>query len=178
MDWILAKVDAFGNVSELTAVEVQTIDTTGNYSNQSDAFFNGATFKDAQGRIPGYSDAGFNWENVNKRILPQVIYKGHALRREPKCTKGLFFCCPRAVFERIRDRLGNSLHSYHPSSGTITFVSYTVAPEVTSQLPRPITLAETFTTTVDQVCLAFSSPQNLPPARVYEQAINASLRKQ
>ncbi len=177
MDWILAKVSTDGTVNELTAIEVQTIDTTGNYSAQSEAFFQGLPFVDAQGRNPGYSNSGFNWENVNKRILPQVIYKGHALRREPKCTKGLFFCCPRAVFERIRDRLGNSLHEYHPSSGTITFVSYSLDEDAIPNRPYPLSLVETFTTTVDQVCLAFSSPQNLPPASVYEQAINASLRK-
>ena len=102
VDWILAKFDGGGNLAELTAVEVQTIDTTGNYSDQAQAFFRGGAYRDGQGRDPGYSDAGMNWENVNKRILPQIIYKGHVLRRETKCTKGLYFVCPKQVFGRIR----------------------------------------------------------------------------
>jgi len=32
-----------------------------------------------------------------------------------------------------------------------------------------------FTTTVDQVALAFTSPSNLPPQNVYEQAIREAL---
>jgi hypothetical protein len=32
-----------------------------------------------------------------------------------------------------------------------------------------------FTTTIDQVALAFTSPSNLPPPLVYENAIRASL---
>ncbi len=43
----------------------------------------------------GYSKAGVNWENVSKRILPQLIYKGYVLRRERLCSKGLFFVCPK-----------------------------------------------------------------------------------
>ena len=88
VDWILAKLDANGELTELTAVEVQTIDTTGNYSDQARSFFAEQAFTDGRGRTPGYSNAGMNWENVNKRILPQIIYKGHVLRREAKCAKG------------------------------------------------------------------------------------------
>ena len=39
VDWILAKLDGGGDLAELTAVEVQTVDTTGNYSDQARAFF-------------------------------------------------------------------------------------------------------------------------------------------
>lgn len=42
MDWILARVDAQGNLVEFFAVEVQTIDTTGNYSDQAASYFAGA----------------------------------------------------------------------------------------------------------------------------------------
>ncbi len=83
VDWILAKIEGGGDLAEMTAVEVQTVDTTGNYRDQAQAFFQGETYRDGKGREPGYSDAGVNWENVNKRILPQIIYKGHVLRRAP-----------------------------------------------------------------------------------------------
>ena len=63
--WILAKVDANGDLDQLTAVEVQTIDTTGSYGDQAQAYFQGQPFTDKRGRTPGWSKAGMNWENVN-----------------------------------------------------------------------------------------------------------------
>ncbi|OJX74824.1 MAG: hypothetical protein BGO92_14920 [Magnetospirillum sp. 64-120] len=175
VDWILAKLDQQGNVVELTAVEVQTIDTTGNYSDQAQTFFAGQPYIDAQGRNPGYSEAGMNWENVNKRILPQLIYKGHVLRRESRCRMGLYFVCPVQVYNRIRERLGGTLHEYRPGNGTITFRSYELGPEQLQGQHRPLVFAGQFTTTVDQVALAFTSPMNLPAQDVYEAAINLAL---
>ena len=177
VDWILAKLDGNGEVQDLTAVEVQTIDTTGNYSEQSNAFFAGEFFTDKQGREPGFSNAGMNWENVNKRILPQVIYKGHVLRREAKCKKGLYFVCPKQVYERILDRLGNHLHKYSAGNGTITFRSYELGDQVDQGSQRELVFTDEFTTTVDQVALAFTSPMNLPGQDVYEQAITKAVKE-
>ena len=177
VDWILARTSSGGRAHELTALEVQTIDTTGSYGDQAAACFKGVVFTDPQGRAPGYSNAGFNWENVNKRILPQVIYKGHVLRREPRCTKGMFFACPEPVFNKIVERLGGSgsMHDYEPSAGTITFLGYSLGPLQSPGGIRVLVRSAQFTTTVDQVALAFTSPKNLPPSRVYEAAINAML---
>ena len=178
VDWILAKLDRDGYLVELTAVEVQTVDTTGNYTDQVQSFFRGERYRDRRGRTPGYSNAGINWENVNKRILPQLIYKGHVLRRETKCTKGLYFVCPKQVYDRIRDRLGGNLHEYHPSTGTITFRSYELGPTAPSGYHRSMVLSGQFTTTVDQVAIAFTSPMNLPDPNVYGAAIGAALNRQ
>ena len=176
VDWVLAKLGNDGELDEMTAVEVQTIDTTGNYNDQVGAFFSGEPFVDGKGRDPGFSGAGMNWENVNKRILPQVIYKGHVLRRESRCKKGLYFVCPVQVYDRIRERLAGDLLEYPKGPGAITFWSYGLGPEVASGEFRGITRAGGFTTTVDQVALAFTSPQNLPRSDVYESAIRSALR--
>lgn len=85
VDWILARLTPDHELVDFTAVEVQIIDTTGNYREEFRALSENRTFS-------AKSTANPNWENVNKRILPQIIYKGHVLRREPKCSKGLFFC--------------------------------------------------------------------------------------
>lgn len=177
LDWILAKLDANAELEEFTAVEVQTVDTTGSYRDQVSAFFQGKPFTDKQGRSPGYSSGGMNWENVNKRIIPQLIYKGQVLRRESKCSKGLYFVCPRAVYDRIRDRLGADLHAYHPSTGAISFRSYELGAPVPAGNYRKIRLSEQFTTTVDQVAVAFTSAMSLPDQNVYEAAINQALRR-
>ena len=168
VDWILARIDADGELQEFTAVEVQTIDTTGNYRDQSDAYFAGENFD-------GWSKSGMNWENVNKRILPQLIYKGHVLRREARCSKGLFFVCPEQVYQKIRDRLGNNLHEYPVGPGTLSFRSYQLGDVDPSTMQRPLVFNAQFTTTVDQVATAFTSPMNLPDQNVYASAIKLAL---
>jgi hypothetical protein len=40
---------------------------------------------------------------------------------------------------------------------------------------RDLVSGAQFTTTIDQVALAFTAPSNLPPAQVYEKAIHAEL---
>lgn len=168
VDWVLAKLDNSGNPVEFVAVEVQSIDTTGNYKEERDTYLRGESFTD-------WSTAGFNWENVNKRILPQIIYKGHVLRRERMCKAGLFFICPTPVYEKIRERLGGKLHEYMPQPGALTLSWYDVGPPVPAGQIRELVPQGKFTTTVDQVALAFTSPSNLPDANVYEAAIKTEL---
>ena len=84
VDWILARLDGEGNLVEFTAIEVQTIDTTGNYRLSRLALF------EPERRIVK-STVGLNWENVNKRIIPQIVYKGQVLQRERLNKTGLWF---------------------------------------------------------------------------------------
>jgi hypothetical protein len=168
VDWILAKLNSADEIESFVAVEVQSIDTTGNYRAEREAHLNGTHF-------PGTSTAGFNWENVNKRILPQLIYKGHVLRREQLCSKGLFFVSPKRVQSKIQERLGSNLLSYNLQSGSLSFMWYDLAEPAKAGNLRDLRRGGIFTTTVDQVALAFTSPSNLPPQNVYEQAIREAL---
>ena len=169
VDWILALIGDNGHLREFVAVEVQAIDTTGNYRAEHDAYLNGQPFEQ-------FSNAGLNWENVSKRILPQIIYKGHVLRREALCTRGLFFVCPTPVYGRIQQRLGGTLLAYTYQPGSLTFRWYDVGPEVPAGQVRALEAAGQFTTTIDQVALAFTAPANLPPAGVYREAIESELK--
>jgi len=170
VDWILALVDQSHELQDFVAIELQTMDTTGSYEAEVQAYYHNE-------KPAGLSQAGINWENVSKRILPQIIYKGNVLRREPLCKKGLFFVCPARVYERIVTRLGGKLEDYHPQAGTITFMWYELSPEVMPGVPRALIPAGRRTTTVEQVADAFSSASNLPPAGVYAQAIAAGLAR-
>lgn len=176
IDWILAKVDEDRNLEGFVAVEVQTIDTTGNYQLP---FWKLASKHDPKlaekMSEPKKSSSSFNFENVNKRILPQLITKGHVLRRENLCTKGLFFICPTAVHERIMTRVGK-LDDDPIQSDSVTFLSYSVDQD-SETVPKSLKLDHTTTTTTDQLSLAFSSPKYLPPQGVYEEAIRAALLK-
>lgn len=168
VDWILAHLGSDGSLVDFVAVEVQSIDTTGNYRHERETHLREETFA-------GKSSAGFNWENVNKRILPQLIYKGHVLRQEPLCQKGLFFVCPAPVYHKIGERLGAGLRPYPIQPGSLTMLWYDIGPVVNAGEQRKLVAAGQFTTTIDQVALAFTAPSNLPPAKVYEMAIRASL---
>ncbi len=169
VDWILARIDGNNDLVEFTALEVQTIDTTGNYRDEFRSLSEGSEFA-------GRSTANPNWENVNKRILPQIIYKGHVLRSERKCRNGLFFVCPTPVYRRIRERLGGDLQEFHPHPGALTFLHYSLGSTVDDSTGSyPLVREGAFTTTIDQVALAFSAPKNLPPAGAYEKAIQTAL---
>lgn len=168
VDWILARLNSRGAMLDFVAIEVQSIDTTGNYKAQRLTFLRGATPRNA-------SKAGINWENVSKRILPQLIYKGHVLRLEARCQRGLFFVCPQPVYEKIVERLGGGQAEYQPHKGSITFVQYDLGGEVQPGRKRRLKLVGSFTTTVDAVAAAFAAPTNLPPSGVYERAIVAAL---
>jgi hypothetical protein len=168
VDWILALIGTDGRLAEFVAVEVQAIDTTGSYRVEQEAYMRGEQFE-------AYIKSGRNWENVNKRILPQIIYKGHVLRRERLCRRGMFFVCPTPVYEHIRQRLGGNLLEYGLQPGTLTFRWYDIGSAATNGNIRELRTEGEFTTTIDQVALAFTSPSNLPPAGVYQEAIEAEL---
>lgn len=172
VDYILALINPGTGLDHFVAIEVQSIDTTGNYQS------GWAALKD--GRRAGVSNtAAFNWENVSKRILPQVIYKGNVLQHEPRCTKGMFFITPKPVYDRIMKRLigeGNPLPEYPYSSGAITFISYDPDWETaTDGTPAELALTNWFTTNTVQVAQAFIGVTNLPPAGLFESAIRAAL---
>lgn len=167
VDWILAHIGSDGKLLSFVAVEVQSIDTTGNYRGEREALLSSTPSKK--------STAALNWENVNKRILPQIIYKGHVLRQEPLCHKGLFFVCPTPVHNKIMERLGGRLNPIHMQPGSLTIQWYDIGEAVSPGYIRPLILGGQLTSTVDQVALAFTAPSNLPPPRVYENAITAEL---
>lgn len=168
VDWVLALLDNQRKLAGFVAVELQTMDTTGSYEAEVRAHLSNQPWDKG-------SKAGINWENVAKRILPQIIFKGHVLRNEPLCTKGMYFICPAPVHERIMTRLGGDLRKYHPQSGALTFRWYDLSPPAKPGERRTLAFGGQITTTVDQVALAFTSPKNLPDPGVYEAAIRAEL---
>lgn len=172
VDYILALIRPDATLDSFVAVEVQSIDTTGNYRNAVRELRRTPLQEEREG-------AAFNWENVSKRILPQLIYKGNVLEQEEKCRAGLFFITPKPVYEKIMDRLigaGAPLPSYPLKGNSITFASFD--PDwtgATAGEPAPLVLTHELTTTVSQVAYNFTGVGNLPPSGSYERAITAAL---
>lgn len=168
VDWILVRLDASKELIDFAALEVQTMDTIGSYREERAAHLAG---------VPHHGkSAGINWENVNKRILPQLIYKGHLLEREKLCNAGLFFACPEPVYLKILGRLGEALAEYPLKNNALTFCAYGLGVATVGH-PRELSSTIVATTTVQQVQIAFSSPKNLPPAGAYEHAIRTALSR-
>lgn len=170
VDWVLAKLSDDGSLEEFVAVEVQTIDTTGSYRNGFEAMLNNRSIVK--------TTAGLNWENVSKRILPQLVYKGQVLQRESLCKKGLFFISPVPVFDRIMDRLGGreGLVRYALQPASITFLGYEHGQENGWKNGRlvPLTRKISHSTTVYKVQEAFNNV-TLPDENVYREAILKAL---
>ena len=170
VDWILARLDGNGELNEFTAIEVQTIDTTGTYQNARRALIERkAVEKDT---------VGLNWENVSKRIIPQIIYKGQVLQREELCRSGLYFVCPKPVYDRVLERLGGKekLPQFPTQPAAIHFVAYDYIKDVPVEdgRIRPLGVVEEYCTTVYKVQEAFSAV-DLPEQNVYRDAIRRSL---
>lgn len=170
VDWVLAKITADGELEEFVAVEVQTIDSTGNYRNGVAAL--------EESRTQVKTTAGLNWENVSKRILPQLIYKGQVLQREELCKKGLFFVCPEPVYTKIINRLGGhqGLLKYSLQPASISFLNYNYdfsKSTIHGQL-IPLISVGTHSTTVYKVQEAFNNVA-LPDENVYRDGILRAL---
>ena len=170
VDWILARLDGAGELVEFTAIEVQTIDTTGSYKNARSALIDRQTIEK--------DTVGLNWENVSKRIIPQIIYKGQVLQREELCRSGLYFVCPKPVFDRVIERLGGKerLPQFPTQPAAILFVAYDYLDNETVEdgKIRPLGIVEEYCTTVYKVQEAFSAV-DLPEQNVYRDAIMKSL---
>lgn len=170
VDWILARLDGAGELVEFTAIEVQTIDTTGSYKNARSALIDRQTIEK--------DTVGLNWENVSKRIIPQIIYKGQVLQREELCRSGLYFVCPKPVFDRVIERLGGKerLPQFPTQPAAIHFVAYDYLDNETVEdgKIRPLGIIEEYCTTVYKVQEAFSAV-DLPDQNVYRDAIMKSL---
>lgn len=170
-DWVLARLDDEGHLVEFTSIEVQTIDTTGNYRASRSALIDGRRIEK--------STVGLNWENVSKRIIPQLVYKGQVLQRDPLCRSGLWFVTPESVYSRIIDRLGgdeNMAFGYAPQPGALHFLRYDYDEAATMPLgvPTALKVIGDSCTTVEQVQAAFSRVR-LPEAGVYGKALQEAL---
>ena len=169
VDWILARLDGDGKLVEITASEVQTIDTTGSYRNARAALIEtGEMTKDT---------VGLNWENVSKRIIPQIIYKGQVLQREELCRSGLYFVCPKPVYKKVLERLGGKgkLPQFPTQPAAIHFLAYDyLGLEKMDGAIRPLGVIEEYCTTVYKVQEAFSAV-DLPDQNVYRDAIVKAL---
>jgi hypothetical protein len=167
-DWVLAQITRREDLGNFVGVEVQSIDITGNYRAVQAGYMRGL-------KQPPPSGHGLNWENVNKRILPQVIFKGRVLQRERSCEKGLYFIVPEAMYERILQRLGGGLEEYPPGRGSVTFFRYAMVKAAEPGQIRRVMKVGTTRTNVESIAARFSGGRDLPDQGEFERHIRQAL---
>jgi hypothetical protein len=171
-DWILARISESDEVEEFVPVEVQTMDTTGSYQRE---WYRMNTLELPRGCEP--TDPSINWENVNKRIIPQLLTKGNVFGRESMCRKGLFFVCPAPVYKRLMERLGAKLSPWPMRNGALTFRWYDLVPTATPGEIRSLRFQGQFTTAVENFKEAFNSTLNLPSMGVMSATVQKAVDK-
>jgi hypothetical protein len=171
-DWILARITDSGKVEEFVPVEVQSMDTTGSYQRVWYELFG---LQLPEGCDP--TNPSINWENVNKRIIPQLLTKGNVFGNEPLCKKGLYFICPAPVYQRLIMRLGAKLSKRPKQPTALTFRWYKLADKFTEGAIRKLEFADQFTTTIENLKEAFNSTLNLPSMGAMAEKIQEALDK-
>ncbi|MDP2232263.1 MAG: NotI family restriction endonuclease, partial [Actinomycetota bacterium] len=102
LDWVAAYCRG-GRLVKYAGIEAQAIDTTGNYRANRAALMREDTDIPASGH-------GLNWENVNKRIIPQLLRKGVLLKElSGEHAVGLGFLVDANVYSKFETRLGSPL---------------------------------------------------------------------
>lgn len=149
LDWVLAVVSS-GRLSKIIPCEVQSMDTTGNYHTNWEAY---------SLELPEVPNArfGFNWANVWKRLIPQLILKGSVARSSSLCSSGSYFMVPEAVFLRFEKLLGDLRQVHSPARGVLTVLTYGLGPEVPHGHIRQLEYRRMVRTGVDDLALAFAT---------------------
>jgi len=171
-DWILARITDSGKVQEFVPVEVQSMDTTGSYQRAWYELFGLQLPVDCNS-----TNSNINWENVNKRIIPQLLAKGNVFGNEPLCNKGLYFICPAPVYERLTMRLGAKLSKRPKQPTALTFRWYKLADAGARGTIRKLEFVDQFTTTIENLKDAFNSTLNLPSIGAMAEKIQNALDK-
>jgi hypothetical protein len=175
-DWILAVLTPTGELEEFIVVEVQSMDTTDSYQEQWFQML-GIPFTPSKPKKKKKAQPNINWENVNKRIIPQLLMKGTMLQGEELCKKGLFFICPTPVYEHMIDRVAGKLGELPLQTGAITFIRYGLESETSNGVIRPLRYEGKKTTTVQRFRDAFNSTLDVPANNALRDKIQAALKK-
>jgi len=157
MDWVLQKYKNVGGrlvPEDFVGIEVQSIDTTGNYRDNFHAY---EQLK--SGKPPNYiPDAGhgLNWANVHKRLVPQIIRKGNISNRIDRCS-GFAFILPTLVYEKFDEILGDLDEKSGSSKDNLSVFTYSLDRIPNHGSKREIKLDAIKHHSLHEIAAAFSS---------------------
>jgi hypothetical protein len=170
MDWVLVHI-INAQIISYVGVEVQSIDITGNYR---DNWHYHKDFRDKKSP-PKYgkpsSCHGYNWANVHKRLIPQLISKGVVYSRSSMVARGLSFILPELVFQRFEKVLGTGFKKPEKiTAETLTIYTYELG-AFDGKSPRPLELKRRIHVSLEEFSDRFIAGANLPDSRELDSAI-------
>jgi len=116
LDWVFACIDE-EKLSSIIPCEVQSIDITGNYQANWNAY------AEQKKEIPN-SQHGMNWANVWKRLIPQLILKGMISKHSLLSKFGTYFVVPDRVYKQFENLIGDLPVVGTPGPGVLNIVTY------------------------------------------------------
>ena len=172
MDWVLAETSD-GALTHYVGVEVQSIDTTGNYRDAWQAYR-------SLPRNPGrsafpHSAHGLNWANVHKRLVPQLIRKGLVYSRSLMVTSGLYFIVPDIVYQRFEDLIEDIPTFQDPARDRITVITYALGDAVPHGAQRAIREVRRIRFQIDEFAWRFVRGANLPSGTELDREVRSLL---
>lgn len=167
LDWVMAYVDN-GVPQLLVPCEVQSIDTTGNYRNNWNAYAHELS------PVPS-SEHGMNWANVWKRLIPQLILKAAVAATSTLCTMGTYFVVPDRVFVQFERLVGPVTASPTAGKGIITVMTYKIGQEVERGEIRPLVRQRTERMLATDFAQSFAAGRQLPLGTQLDQRVAAVL---
>ncbi len=120
VDFVIADIDEDGGVTQFLSVELQTIDITGSVYKFYQALVDGNEAAETHSR-------GFNWDNVYKRYITQLIRKGYFHHH---WGSKIVAVIPDQVYEYVINRASfiTTTDVKAPDSN-IVFVTYALMPD-------------------------------------------------
>jgi hypothetical protein len=160
VDWVLQRYQKAPSgklvAKDFICVEIQSIDTTGNYRNTREAYME-MTVASKCYPVPN-SQHGLNWANVHKRLVPQLIRKGNVMLHAPRCL-GMFFVLPDEVFQKFEEILpGLEKQNNHPKVGGLTVLTYALGEVPANGGIRSLERRRTVHYNLQDIALAFIAP--------------------
>lgn len=157
IDWILQRYRMQnGRLSpiDFVAIEVQSIDITGNYRETFTAYQHLKHGRPVR-FIPD-AGHGMNWANVHKRLIPQIIRKGNIYIQMNRC-RGFVFILPKLVYEKFDQILGDMPEEQSSSRHNLSVFTYSLGRNTQQGLIRSIELDAIKHHSLANIVMAFSS---------------------
>jgi len=157
LDWVIARASA-GRLVDFVVIEVQSIDITGNYRDCWDGYRRFRVRRSDVSQIPP-GEFGFNWANVHKRIIPQLLRKSLLIQKAGIQSRGIELLLPDQVFAKFDEVMGfSSLQNYSPQdSQSIRVRSYALGASPGPTGFRELTMTHTVSTSFESFSARFIS---------------------
>jgi hypothetical protein len=172
MDWVVQRYVRTKDTltaKDYIGIEVQSIDTTGNYRDNWQAYAN-AKAGTLTNAIPN-SNHGLNWANVHKRLIPQIIRKGNVYSKAERCA-GFFFILPDVVYEKFEDVLGNLPEQVGPSRDHLSVLTYGLSEPMQMGIPRGINLHRVKHHSLADIAVSFVSGSGKSSSKDLDQLLS------